>query len=702
MSRHAHPSSRPGSLAGLPAEAWERLEGILDRFEAAWQRGERPALEHFLADAVPAERHALLVELAHEDLDYRLKAGEPARVESYLQRYPELAADPAAVVALIAAEYELRRRRDGEVTFAEYQQRFPQHVHELLKRLQTVSYAGAAPSSAEPNGVSGPQRLSGATQDDPAQTGAEGGPGTPQPVRPTGQAANLPSVPGYEILAELGRGGMGVVYKARQVKLNRLVALKMILAGVHAGEDELARFRTEAEAVARLQHPHIVQIYEVGESEGLPYFSLEFVDGGSLADRLDGTPLAPRPAARLVETLARAMQAAHERGIVHRDLKPANVLLTRDGQPKITDFGLAKQLDRVKRRTQTGAVVGTPSYMAPEQAGGQNKQVSPATDVYALGAILYELLAGRPPFQAANPLDTMLRVLSEEPVPPSRLNVLLPRELETICLKCLQKEPRRRYTSAAALAEDLRRFQAGETILARPVGRAEKVVRWSRRNPALAALLGLSVLTIALVAILLRHRPGAVPAPPAPPAAPLRIVSLRISHHRGAKASRLGVIGTSSLDVQLNDDVRIQAELSRPAHCYLIAFNPDGKEQLCHPREETTPPGPISILVYPPGPTEYFGLTDCIGLQAFVLVASQAPLPCYQEWRAVTGAAPWQPAPAEGVWRFDGQQFEAIGPERGQERQRLGPPRPVQDQCDFFKARPQVDAIQVMAFPVQP
>ena len=230
-------------------------------------------------------------------------------------------------------------------------------------------------------------------------------------------AAAYEPVPGYDILGELGRGGMGVVYKARQTNLDRLVALKMILSGGHAGEGELARFRTEAEAIARLQHPNIVQVYEVGEHDGKPFFSLEFCPGGSLDRQLNGTPLAPANAAKLVETLGRAMHAAHQARVIHRDLKPANVLLTADGTPKITDFGLAKKLDDVGQ-TQSGAIMGTPSYMAPEQAGGKNHAMGPPADIYALGAILYDLLTGRPPFKAATPLDTILQVVSDEPVPP--------------------------------------------------------------------------------------------------------------------------------------------------------------------------------------------------------------------------------------------------------------------------------------------
>jgi serine/threonine-protein kinase len=293
-------------------------------------------------------------------------------------------------------------------------------------------------------------------------------PGAEDPTGDNPEAGSLPrEIAGYEILGELGRGGMGVVYKARQTRLNRLVALKMILTGVHAGSEQLARFRAEAQVVARLQHPHIVNIYDVGEHQGLPYLALEYVDGGNLAQLLEGAPQQPiRRAAELTATLAAAVDHAHRRGIVHRDLKPANVLLMADGTPKITDFGLAKQLDAGAARTASGAVLGTPSYMAPEQAGGKGKHIGPATDVYALGAILYELLTGRPPFQAESTLDTLLQVVSEEVVPPTRLRADCPADLEAICLKCLQKDPAQRYSSAAALAEDLQRFLGGEPVQA--------------------------------------------------------------------------------------------------------------------------------------------------------------------------------------------------------------------------------------------
>jgi WD40 repeat protein len=307
-----------------------------------------------------------------------------------------------------------------------------------------------------------------------------------------------PAIPGYEILGELGRGGMGVVYQARQVQLNRPCAIKMILAGTHAAPESVARFLAEAQAIARLQHPNIVQIHHVGEADGLPFFELEYLPGGGLDRQLDGTPWPPGRAALLVEQLARAIVEAHRLGVVHRDLKPANVLLAADGTPKITDFGLAKMLDSESALTRTELVMGSPSYMAPEQAGGQSRQAGPAADIYALGAVLYELLTGRPPFRGATAMETLEQVKGSEPVPPSRLVPKLARDIETICLRCLHKEPTRRYENASALSEDLRRFRAGEPIVARRVGRSERIWKWARRRPAIAALSGLIALVAAI------------------------------------------------------------------------------------------------------------------------------------------------------------------------------------------------------------
>jgi len=473
-------------------DQWSQCEELLAGFERAWRAGRSPKIDDYLRGE-DAEQGELLVELIHVDLEFRLKAGEAARVESYLDRYPRLIHDRATVLGLLEAEYDLRQRTEGAVSLDEYARRFPAHIEELRRRLACAETIAAR--SAEPGTTAG--------------------------------GRELPVVPGYEIVQEVGRGGMGIVYQARQLGLARTVALKMVSTGLKAGPKDLTRFRAETAALARLQHPNIVQIYDVGQAAGRPYFVFEFVAGGSLAQQLRGQPQPVRPAAQLVETLARAVQAAHASGVIHRDLKPANILLQRSDQldrspppsdfrpltsdlvPKIADFGLAKYVGGNGEGpdphgpTLTGELLGTPSYMAPEQAMVERQPVGPTADVYALGAILYELLTGRAPFTGETPLSTVWQVLHSEPVSVTSLQPNVPRDLETICLRCLRKEPRQRYGSALELAEDLERFLRDEPIRARPVGAAEKLWRWMHRHPAAAILLAAGLLAplVALITL---------------------------------------------------------------------------------------------------------------------------------------------------------------------------------------------------------
>ena len=322
-------------------------------------------------------------------------------------------------------------------------------------------------------------------------------------LAPSAGALELPNaqIAGYEILGVLGVGGMGVVYKARQPRLDRFVALKMIRGGVNARPEDLVRFEIEAKAVAAIEHSNFIRIFEIGEHEGLPYFSLEYLPGGTLAQKIGGKPQPFDEAAQMVETLARAMHVAHEHKVIHRDLKPTNILFAADGTLKIADFGLVKRLEDDSGHTSSGSILGTPSYMAPEQARGESGRVGPAADQYALGAILYELLTGRPPFQGTSVLDTLDMVRSREPVPPSQLQPKTPRDLETICLKCLEKDIARRYPDALALAEDLRKFRSGETITARPVSDVERVGRWCMRNKVLTGLISAIALLIMTVMV---------------------------------------------------------------------------------------------------------------------------------------------------------------------------------------------------------
>ncbi len=464
------------------------------------------------------------VEFLAQELRARWRVGRRITVETLGSLFDDLARNEEQLLDLIYHEILIREEFGETPTLAEYTLRFPQHA-ERLERLFAVHGALDDDWGDELNAAMG--EAAGPALDDSLGQ-AEPSPGlTPSdsakahwPRKARSSRAVEPP-PGYELLEEIGRGGMAVVFRAKQQILNRVVALKMLLGGGVASTETLARLKQEARAVAQLQHPGIVQIHEVGEHQGLPYLSLEYVSGGTLHDWLRGRPLSAQEAARIIEQLARTIAFAHERGIVHRDLKPANVLLTEmpaespststlpiarsqhqspamsDIAPlKISDFGLARMGDSGSDLTATGQVLGTPSYMAPEQAAGTATAASPALDLYSLGAILYELLTGRPPFRGTTVLETLEQVRHDEPVPPRQLQPRTPRDIETICLKCLEKSPDRRYSTALELAADLRRFLDGESISARPTGLLERSRKLLQKNPAVASLTLVVVLLV--------------------------------------------------------------------------------------------------------------------------------------------------------------------------------------------------------------
>lgn len=497
------PESTTGREGDSPQEnlsfaVARRIDEICDRFESALGRGDVPDWHEYLnqlpLEATDAARLKLMCELICLDLDYRwrhavrlekttgitresrgfsdestaLAWGKHApggpRLEEYLACHPELGTALDVPLKLVQAEYRARHRWGDHPGHQEFLERFP-HRPSLLTALTEI--------------------------DDQLRQAAD-----------ARESGDVNSFADYDIISEISRGGMGIVYKAHQRSLNRTVALKVILTGMMASHEEVTRFHREAEAAAALEHVGIVPIYGIGQHEGRQYFSMAYVDGPSLAKTLANGPLPPIEAARLLVKLARAVGYAHQRGVVHRDLKPANILVDRDGEPKVTDFGLAKLASnriRDPRLTATGQILGTPNFMAPEQAAGESHTVTHLADIYALGAILYHAVTGRPPFQSHSTIELLKQVMSQEPAAPTQLNTRIPRDLETICLKCLEKHPAQRYRNARELTEELERFLNGEPIRARPVAKLERFWRWTRRNPWRARV---AVLLLVLAAVI--------------------------------------------------------------------------------------------------------------------------------------------------------------------------------------------------------
>jgi hypothetical protein len=455
------------SNARLPLDVLRRIDELCDGFEAALRAGRRIDPVSLVNEVVEAARGGLIYNLLSLDLEY---------------------ADPGREAQVISTWLRL----------------FPGYRDVIEKRGAKCEQSTGAVPPASPAGevtVTAPNPVCDSTLV-PEETGI-GGPFAPPQSDDTYQLAAAPrqKFGDYELLEEIARGGMGVVYRARQLSLNRIVALKMILAGQLASKMDVERFYSEARAAGDLQHPNIVVIHEVGQHDGQHFFSMDYVDGPSLADKLVEGTWPPREAARLVRQIARAIHYAHTRGIIHRDLKPRNVLLTAEGQPRITDFGLAKRLHGTSGLTASGQILGTPSFMSPEQAQGKVRGVGPRSDVYSLGAMLYWLLTGRPPFSGRDAIEVLKRVIEREPTPPRRLKPQLDKDLETITLTCLQKDPAERYSSARELADDLNRFLKHEPIHSRPVGQSEKLWRWCRRKPLVASLMAAIGLLVVLLLV---------------------------------------------------------------------------------------------------------------------------------------------------------------------------------------------------------
>ena len=480
------------------------------------------------------------LQLACQELSRRLRAGEECRAEDFLAA--DTPHDDESILELLYTEFVVREELGQTPDPEEWYRRFPQWHLDLQEIFQVHTFIcdqdASTPVAAVPT-----ESPRDATSPDVGQF----------PVR---------GIVGYQLLAEIGRGGMGVVYKARQLSVGREVALKMIIAGEFATREESRRFRNEAMAAASLHHPHIAQVYEAGEVQGQAYLSMELVDGTNLAALLATSSLSARSAAHLLVSIAEAVDHAHQRGVVHRDLKPSNVLITADGQPKITDFGLAKRVSSNETAlTRSGVVLGTPNYMAPEQATGQSGNASPAVDVYALGAILYEMLTGRPPFVGDSTLDTLKQVQERPPVSPRKFDDRVPVDLDTICLKCLEKEAHKRYSTAGALADDLQRFLAGRPVSARRAGVLERTSRWCRRRPMIASLVaslcGMAVtafvIVVALWQIAERNRVTAVK-------------NLQDADQNLALAQQV----VNDYVVKVTDDLRLRGEDLRPLRRELL------------------------------------------------------------------------------------------------------------------------------------
>ena len=644
------------------------LDRLADEFEAAWKAGERPIIEDYLARVDSSKCHEVFEEL-------------------------------------LRLEVELQRCAGQLPVSAEYRQRFPEFCPTIERLLNDASVSTRRPANISADSV--PTTDFGDTSKAifPAGTG-----------RATAEPVPMPEQIGrFQILALLGGGGFGDVYRARDEELDREVALKLPRAERFGSEGAVARFLDEARLAAGLKHPGIVTIYDVGrDAEGRPYVVMELVAGETLEARLKAGRLPTGEAVRIMAAVADALHYAHKQGLVHRDIKPANILLDEHDAPQVADFGLAVH-ERDQRR-RAGEISGSASYMSPEQVRGEVHRADGRVDIWALGVILYRALTGRLPFDGATSNQIFDEVLHREPKPPRQIDDSIPVELERICLKCLAKPVAERYTTAADLAADLRRAlsppaatpQTEPPVAFTPAPQPAKGRR--RLGPRSIRWLVGCALALTLAWLLLKFFGGPIalqsmfgrPQQQANPVAGSQLVrDFRVFRYHGENVSPLGEIGAASPAAMLDDDVRVSVQLAAPRYCYLLALNPDGSVQLCVPENEETVPARVEKFDFPTAGTHYFGLTDGAGLQAFVLIASEQPLPPYRQWKSQLDGLPWRGiSDAAGAWSYEAGGLVPLGHETRGEIRKHGPVV-LQEACDFLKGLPGVTTVNATAFPVQ-
>jgi serine/threonine protein kinase len=596
--------------------------------------------------------------------------GDKRLVEHYFEEHPELRADEKLLLDFICSEFALREEQGETPTLAEYRGRFPdvaQQLQLLFDVLQAIGAEQSLPSMGPLSSLASRAPLTpfprshGTIANARRKSGSEGGASGSNPPRQFGP---------YELLNEIARGGMGIVYKARQPKLDRIVAIKTILPQQFESDSAVRRFQIEAEAAAKLDHPGVVPIYDVGEQDGEHYLCMAYVDGESLATRLSRGPLPADDAARIVRDVAEAVHHAHERGIIHRDLKPANILIDNAGRPRVTDFGLARRQDVAGSLTADGSVIGTPAYMSPEQATGDSVTIGPLCDVYSLGAVLFHLLTGQPPFGSANVFEIIHRVQQEEPRRPREIEPSIPEPLETICLRCLAKDPRERYTSARALAEDLTRFLEGKAV-SRPLPRRRSFPT-SLANLPFAAMLVATISLLLVCAAIWVYRPsraatGTPGAPAAPSTDPKPIaetlppltgeLAVRIwDPHKNSSRHGLNFDTPGAMPLRYGDQIRVDVRINRPAYLYLFWITPEGDVTPIYPWTPATPwkaeywnlrpkdERPIDVLSLPTEQGKGWPIDSGQGFETILLLARDEPLPANIAMDAIFAGLPPQQA----------------------------------------------------------